>query len=48
MKSAPDVISDGGGPQHAETRVDDEHKGEEQDGDVDGDSHRPVLLGKEV
>ena len=48
MKSAPNVISDGGGPQHAETRVDDKHKGEEEDRDVDRDSHRPVLLGEEV
>ena len=48
MKSAPNVISDGGGPQHPEAGVDDEHEGEEQDRDVDGDSHRPVLLGEEV
>ena len=44
----PDVISDGGGPQHPEAGVDDEHEGEEEDGDVDWDSHRPVLLGQEV
>ena len=44
----PDVISDGGGPQHPEAGVDDENEGEEEDRDVDGDSHRPVLLGQEV
>ena len=44
----PDVISDGGGPQHPEAGVDDEHEGEEEDRDVDWDSHRPVLLGQEV
>ena len=48
MKFIPDVISDGGGPQHPEAGVDDEHEGEEKDGGVDRDGHRPVLLRKEV
>ena len=48
MKFVPDVIPECGGPQHPEAGVDDEHEGEEEDGDVDGDSHGPVLLRQEV
>ena len=29
-------------------RIDHEDKGEEEDGEVGGDGHRPVLLGEEV
>lgn len=48
MMFAPDVIPECGGPQHPEAGVDDEHEGEEEDGDIDRDSHGPVLLGQEI
>ena len=44
----PDVIPECGGPQHPEAGVDDEHEGEEENGDIDRDSHGPVLLGQKI
>ena len=36
------------GNKKSKSRVDDQHKGEEEDGEVGGDGDRPVLLGEEV
>ena len=44
----PDVIPECGGPQHPQAGVDDEHEGEEENGDIDRDRHGPVLLGQEI
>merc|ERR1719507_2606753 len=43
-----DVIPYGGGPQHPNARVDDEHECKGEDREIDGDGHRPVFLGQEV
>ena len=37
-----------GGDEHAQAGVDHEHEEEETDGEVERDSHGPVLLGEEL